>query len=759
MPYSVTFTDSTNPAKPAITVADGSLNAQTSLTFPGKGYSGYAPILAGDMLHLLENFASATAPLNPVQGQLWYDTSTGNNILRVYDGAGNWPEAGSIKRAGKSTLAATGGVPDITNSNIGDLWVDSDNSQLYLFSGSSWLLVGPQFSAGQSTGPLVESIVDTQNVSHNVISLYASQTSDGTSYRVAIISKDAFTPKSAITGYAIINAGINLYANTINGDQATIWGTAQTANALIANGNTVAGANFLRSDVTSTTNQPFNIRNQGGLGLGGDLSFNISQGNNTFLFNSKNSTNAVDFVLNSVYLLHIDPTGKVGIGAGNTNPATTLSVSGTITSGIVGASGGLNITDGASPTIVNGVTTDAGNHSIFSVGATAVTSSLATTINNTTTVNTLQIGPGAATGPVILPPSGAINYDIGSQSQPFRNIYANSFVGSFNGNFSGSVTGSVTGTADSLTTPIIFVLAGDVQSSDSGTSFTGQSSTGTAVLNTKVSTGFITGQPAAVNTTVSDEFLVYQPNTSGSGGSLVNMTKSLFLKIDPVLQSSSYGMPIGAVMPWAGVASIYALPPGWLLCDGAEVSLSAYQRLFKVIGYTYGAKASLIGVNTFALPDMRGRFALGRDNMNNLADVPNFTQAQDNTGANVSTGGQLGAAGRVSDVSAGSVGSFSGNQYVVLATSQLPQHTHVITDPGHHHEDPYAEGGVPFPVVPNTYGYPGSAATDYDQSRYYTGTSTTGITVGNVDSSSIGQAVNVMNPYLTLNYIIFTGNI
>ena len=71
MPYQVTFTDSTNPAKPPITVADQALNNQTSLTFVGKNYAGYAPIVANDFLHLLENFASNTAPSNPVEGQLW----------------------------------------------------------------------------------------------------------------------------------------------------------------------------------------------------------------------------------------------------------------------------------------------------------------------------------------------------------------------------------------------------------------------------------------------------------------------------------------------------------------------------------------------------------------------------------------------------------------------------------------------------------------------------------------------------------------
>ena len=46
MAYQVRFSETTNPAKPTITVNDQSLNTETSLTFVGKNYAGYAPIIA-----------------------------------------------------------------------------------------------------------------------------------------------------------------------------------------------------------------------------------------------------------------------------------------------------------------------------------------------------------------------------------------------------------------------------------------------------------------------------------------------------------------------------------------------------------------------------------------------------------------------------------------------------------------------------------------------------------------------------------------
>ncbi|CAF3896706.1 unnamed protein product, partial [Rotaria sp. Silwood1] len=65
----------------------------------------------------------------------------------------------------------------------------------------------------------------------------------------------------------------------------------------------------------------------------------------------------------------------------------------------------------------------------------------------------------------------------------------------------------------------------------------------------------------------------------------------------------------GTVQIFAG-ATTPPLP--WLLCDGAAVSRVEYQRLFSVIGETYGSGD---GRTTFNLPDFRGRFPLGVDEL------------------------------------------------------------------------------------------------------------------------------------------------
>ena len=53
-------------------------------------------------------------------------------------------------------------------------------------------------------------------------------------------------------------------------------------------------------------------------------------------------------------------------------------------------------------------------------------------------------------------------------------------------------------------------------------------------------------------------------------------------------------------------------PQGWALCDGSLISIAENSTLFNLIGTTYGGD----GVNTFALPDLRGRTPIGTGQLN-----------------------------------------------------------------------------------------------------------------------------------------------
>lgn len=721
MTYQVTFTESTNPSKPPIVVEDQTLNTERDITFVGKNYAGYAPVIAENFLHLLENFAGPTEPENPVQGQLWFDSKPNVNLLKVWDGT-TWSPAGSIKKAGTAPL--------VGNSLPGDLWVDTSNQQLYLFSGSSWLLVGPQYSSGARTGPQVERIVDTNNVEHSVISMFSEDN------RISIISKASFTPKQFLPGFSTIRQGVNL--STIDATSTSaptkFWGVASQANALSVNGVEVDASNFMRKDQTSTTNFPINIRADGGLNVGSDLGFGISSEVNSTVLYSKNSGNSIDIKVNNsgspTIALHVDANLRVGIGPNNTSPSETLDVDGNIRS-----SGNILVESLTDATIegVGSIVTDGG---LSVAKQTKLTGDLST--YSKIYVNNLNLSNDPQTGAVILPGSDSATglYDIGSPSRKFRNVYATSFAGDFNGSFTATSTinGNINGSAAKLASPTVFSLTGDVSSNT--IAFNGQTQTGTAVFTTSITQDFISLKPEATDSLLTDELLVYRSNAG-----LRKISKQTFI-------SNIATVPIGAIFPYAGTTP----PVGYLLCDGSEVQISAYSGLYSVIGYTYKTPSLLIGKSTFALPDLRGRFPLGRDNMENVNPItgqPLEVPSKDNDDnpltpdITVKAGG--GPANRVTDVTADTVGTGSGNEQRTLQLSNIPDHKHNLNSGTAQY---YAAGLPGIPADPN--GVPNLGMPN-------TSTGSGLPNSGSVIASQTGLPFNTMNPYLTINYIIFTG--
>jgi len=746
MPYQIQFTDNTNPNKPPITVADGTINnTSTSLTFVGQNYPGYASILGNDFLHLLENFASATSPSFPVQGQLWYDTGT--NILKVYDGV-TWSTAGSLKKSATS--------PSVSNSLAGDLWANTTTSQLFIYSGSNWLLVGPQFSTGTQTGPVVESIVDTNNISHSVLTLYANNN------RISIASKEQFIPKSTLSGFSTIYEGINLSSidSTNTTSLTRFWGTAQQADALLVGTTSVPAAKFVTTDgTTNTINSLLNIQADTGLRLGNNLGFILDVENAVPTIKSSNSGVGINFNLTSGTIintvLHIDASGLVGIGLNNVAPLSTLDVKGTVTvkdDATNNISGKINVTGTTDSSWTYGTLFTTATGSIVTQGGLSVNKKSTfgddITTYGQTFVNYLDtngnpiaysvILPGYSTSSTEATTLGIPNvsaglYDIGTPTRSFRNVYAQNFAGNFTGTFTGTLEGSISGTAAALASPTVFSMTGDVVSSNT-ISFNGQTQTGTAIFTTKVSPDFISSQQQASDSYANDNLLVYRQGTG-----LLQMTKSVFFNHQALI-------PIATILPFAGTV----VPAGYLLCDGSEVLISTYSALYSVIGFTYKASSSLKGLGTFALPDLRGRFPLGADNMNNGIAVP----SKDGSGTLVITttdisGNTSTKANRVGEASASTVGSgnSSANGTVTLISSNLPDHNHSLNDGTSQFYAVNTPREAPDKNAIANVGTPGTGAVGNGI-----------LNTGSVNGAT-GIPVDVMNPYQTINYIIFTGNI
>lgn len=713
MSYIVRFTETNNPSKANITVEDQTVNTQTSVTFVGKNYAGYGQSIAENFLHLLENFANPTAPANPVQGQLWFNSSSGVNQLKVWDGV-SWASTGGVKKSENA--------PIVGNAIKGDLWVDTTSQQLYLFSGTSWILVGPSFSSGAKTGPQIETIIDLNDASNPVITFWVGDE------RSAILSKETFTPKGQIPGFAQIKKGFNLNSLTAY----KFWGTSEKAEALVINNVTVDGANFLRSDQASTTNYALNIRNSAGLSVGSDLSFTLTTDNNAAVIYNKVTGSSIDLKVNNQgtvsTVIRVDSSTNVGIN--KTNPTVALDVNGSIAT-----NDSLSITG----------TTDASNLNTASLvvkGGAAITKKLLVgddaVVSGQLYIDYKDTNGDPITGAAILPNSDAEDglYDIGTSTRKFNNVYANNFVGAFSGTFTGSLAqGTTAGSAASLSSTTNFSMSGDVATTVP-LPFNGVTQNGTATFTTSLTQDAITTKPLVDNSTDSDVFLIFRP---GSG--LRKTAKSTIFSNIPTV-------PIGAIMPFAGTS----VPNGWLLCDGSEIRTSTYAALFAVIGYSYKDVSLLVGYNSFALPDLRGRFALGRDNMDNNLSIFTASTGGGTNPVSIDAGG--GSANSVTDVAADVLGAMNGTEVTNLVTANLPEHRHTLkgkvgTSVGNQYYAMRNVAGSP----PDSNAISGFGATAPGQGQYLTDSGGVDVPLG----TTLGAPFNVMNPYLTINYIIYTG--
>jgi len=248
MAYTINQTDGTIFA----TVADGTINTDSSLTLVGKNYAGYGEFLNENVLKLLESGANTTAPGAPLTGQLWFDKTGG--VLKVYNGT-------TFKNLGSATSSAT--AP--TSVVAGDLWFDSTNAQLKVYDGSAWILVGPSFTAGTGTsGAIVDTVEDNVAVDHVVVKLYVEDDI------VATVSKDAtFTPGAAITGFATIGPGVQLSSSVSN---AVFKGSATNAQLL----DNLDSTDFLSAIANDTTSGTLGVLNDTGLAVGVDSDFRVS---------------------------------------------------------------------------------------------------------------------------------------------------------------------------------------------------------------------------------------------------------------------------------------------------------------------------------------------------------------------------------------------------------------------------------------------------------------------------------------------------
>ena len=206
-------------------------------------------------------------------------------------------------------------------------------------------------------------------------------------------------------------------------------------------------------------------------------------------------------------------------------------------------------------------------------------------------------------------------------------------------------------------------------------------------------------------------------------------------------------MVIGSIVMFAGSVA----PIGWLLCDGSEVSRSRYQSLFSAIGTTHGSGD---GSTTFNLPDIRGRVIIGASQSHAVS----------------STGGEESHSLSSSEIPSHShsVGTHGHSNGITVKTPSMSHTSSMSLNPSkYYRSSDYSSLGVYMSASnPALDGRPSQTSASRTSNLIISNHSPADCEVSgsisncdafNTDTTGSGTPHNNMQPFLTMNYIIYAG--
>lgn len=231
-----------------------------------------------------------------------------------------------------------------------------------------------------------------------------------------------------------------------------------------------------------------------------------------------------------------------------------------------------------------------------------------------------------------------------------------------------------------------------------------------------------------------------------------SISSNVQTQLDSKLASAgAFTVATGMILPWA--AADADKPAGYLLCNGAVISRSTYSALFAVISTTYGSGD---GSSTFGLPNLQSRMPIGKSGTYGLG----------------TTGGAVTDSFTPSGNIAGSTGG------TALNIAQLPSHSHTATS-NSSASTSVSNGNLSNVQTGNSPGQPQSSAfiratnatttfngvvtgitasTNVSTSTNISNTGSGSTHDHNLSATFSGSAgtVDVLNPYLSINFIIKT---
>ena len=389
MPYIIKKSN----GKTLTTVADGSIDNSTSLTFVGRNYAGYGAILDQNLFYLLENFSNSSSPLNPVQGQLWFNST--NLKLNVYDGS-------NFKSLPFTSTEKT----QPNNLTTGDFWFNPNTNQLSVNYGGTFINVSGSGSTGGSSSVLA-TVKDNNNVSHLILK---SNINTNTVYLSSVDAPYSVNISDSIySSFSYIGKGISLPGADSNGKTATtindgylFFGSASDALRADSLSTFVNGAKSYYSASTSSVVDTIVARDENGNIYAQTLYGVASSANALLVNNSTYQTAATSSTASTIAARDSSGNLRAANFIGGVSSATFASSAGSLANGITFNSSGAGVSPGTS---VNAATSQI--VSFNSVGAIGLSSFTGASNQKLTTTVGWQKMPG---GMVIAWGYQAVNY-------------------------------------------------------------------------------------------------------------------------------------------------------------------------------------------------------------------------------------------------------------------------------------------------------------------------------------------------------------
>jgi microcystin-dependent protein/uncharacterized protein YjbI with pentapeptide repeats len=713
-------------------IADGDINiTSTSIGLPGRNYASYGEVVDTNFVHILESFADSVPPANPLQGQLWFDTSSNRLRICPADGtalAGNWFTVASNGPSGITnfgSIVASGNITannaNITNNaNVANINVSNANITLANITNVTASLANITTAnisnvittnANISVANITNANVSLANITDVVVSdsVWVKTTAaNATGYSLYTTGTVAFD--SGYVGYGKLNIAGG------GGEQTLISGYKS------GNTNTYGNLQISASNISfstgafggTSTSQRMSIDPTGQVNVTSNLITNRIFTDNYYYANGVQLSFNGTYSNANVAAYLPTYTGTVGTGAanfigtnitlsGNATAVGNVSSGNLLASGVVSATG--NVTGGNLTT--NGVVSATGNVTGGNLTTNGVVSATGNVTGGNLTTNgdvvstRLSVqGNGGNDGRLVVQSAtsntalisalnnvaytnGNLNVygskisfntgDLGTNSTSERlSIYANGQISTVNGSnlvVSGNITSASTVTATGNISGGNLTTSGIVLATGTvaGGSF---STTGTLSVTGNANVGNIGAASGVFTGTISAASGITSSTPAVTQNVSDNSNKiatTAFVK-----QAIGANPPIGSVHWWTTTTA----PTGYLFCDGSSVSQAAYPLLYAVIGATFGGN-----VTNFNLPDLRGQFIRGWNNSSSGSDPSRV---------------------------------FGSSQQDDFKT-----HTHVINDPGHSHYghviaasgDWRAGGTNSFPNATSVYGNTANAFT------------------------------------------------